>query len=809
MDDSTFSRRILTVTGQVQGVGFRPFIYKTALKFNLSGNVRNSPEGVLIEIQGSPQNHAAFDNALDNDLPRLAKIVSLKKEDLDLLEGESEFCILSSTAGEGHCVLISPDVATCPDCFDDMSDPNNRRYEYPFTNCTNCGPRYTITRSIPYDRPVTSMSCFPLCNSCSEEYTNPLDRRFHAQPNACAECGPEVWLTDNEGIKIHGDHNGLHKLAELLSEGKIAAVKGLGGFHLVCDASNPAAVKTLRERKNRPDKPLAVMVQDIAEASKIADLSPNDHELLEGLQRPIVLAPKSKSYSLAPDIAPDTSFIGLMVPYTPLHQVLIKYFAKLSSSPAALVMTSGNMSSVPICIGNREALKRLADIADIFLFHNRDILIRVDDSVTRSVPEFDETGADKLDAPSAGTGFRTLFMRRARGYTPSPVFLEQDGPCVLGTGPELKNTLCITKGDQAFSSQHIGDMQTLETVDFWKEMRSHLQNILQVKPELIVHDLHPDYLSTELASEIRLAENIPTTPLQHHYAHIYAVLAENKHSGPALGLALDGTGLGEDRTIWGGECLLINNEKLTHKRLARFTHLRLPGGEAAVREPWRIAWGAARDLGLDTDQLLLPENLKAGVNMLNQMLDKNINSPATSSCGRLFDAVSAMLGLCTTITYEGQAAIILEKIQDFEELGKYCCPIQKSHVDPTDYHNEHGDHDEHNNEIIEICTGELFKQAFNDHVAGVSVGIISRKFHAGLIIGLADCAELIAKETGIMTVGLSGGVMQNLTLAVELPIELQKRGLKPLVHRFLPPNDGCISLGQAVYGQKLLKQKRG
>ncbi|TIH15264.1 carbamoyltransferase HypF [Marinifilum sp. JC120] len=780
MTANNIFRRLLTVTGQVQGVGFRPFVYKTALKHKLSGTVLNSPEGVLIELQGTKDALDGFDQSFKDDLPRLARIVSQKKKDIEMVEGEEKFCILASTAGEGHCVLISPDVATCPDCFEDMNDPQNRRYEYPFTNCTNCGPRYTITKSIPYDRPVTSMACFPLCNDCRKEYEDPLDRRFHAQPNACAECGPKVWLTDNEGSEIAGPKTALRELAKMLAEGKVAGVKGLGGFHLVCDASNEEAVRTLRERKNRPDKPLAVMIRDVDEARKLASLTTNDIELLEGLQRPIVLAPKGKDYSLAPEIAPDTDFIGLMVPYTPLHQVMLKYFSALNESdePSALVMTSGNMSSAPICIGNREALKRLPHIVDVFLFHNRDILIRVDDSVARSVPEF-----------NGKTESRTVFMRRARGFTPSPVFLAQDGPCVLGTGPELKNTLCLTKGDQAFSSQHIGDMQNLETANFWKEIRLHLQSILKVKPELVVHDLHPDYLTTGLAEEISLAEGIETTALQHHYAHIHAVLAENKHQGPALGLALDGTGLGEDRTIWGGECLLVDNEKLEHKRLARFTHLRLPGGEAAVREPWRIARAAAKDLGLDADLIPVPDKFCGGLKMFDQVLEKNINCPTTSSCGRLFDAVSAMLGLCSVISYEGQAAIILEKVQNMDEQGAYDCPLEQSA------------------EPYKIHTGELFRQAFEDFQNDISPAIISRRFHRGLILGLADCAELIADQTGIKTVGLSGGVMQNLTIAVELPVELKKHGLTPLVHRYLPPNDGCISLGQAVYGQLLLKSR--
>ncbi|WP_320169200.1 carbamoyltransferase HypF [Maridesulfovibrio sp.] len=777
MNSSRKFRRLLIVTGQVQGVGFRPFVYRTAIEHGLSGTVLNSPEGVRIEIQGTQTDLDGFEISFHRDLPRLAHIVSLEKEDMSEVEGEEQFCILASKTGEGHCVLISPDVATCPDCFSDMNDPGNRRYEYPFTNCTNCGPRYTITRSIPYDRPVTSMACFPLCSECRDEYENPLDRRFHAQPNACPECGPEIWLTDNKGNRAAGPDTALRELAGLLAEGNVVAVKGLGGFHLVCDATDSSAVRTLRERKNRPDKPLAVMVKDVCAAERIARLSGNDIELLEGLQRPIVLAPKLLDCPLAPETAPDTDFIGLMVPYTPLHHVLLKYFSELCPDRvSALVMTSGNMSSAPICIGNREALRRLPDIADFFLFHNRDILIRVDDSVARSVPEF-----------SGDEQFRTVFMRRARGYTPSPVFLAEKGPCVLGTGPELKNTLCLTKGDQAFTSQHIGDMQNLETAEFWKEIRLHLQSILKVEPELIVRDLHPDYLTTSLAEEISLSESLKVVALQHHYAHIYSVLAENRHSGPALGLALDGTGLGEDRTIWGGECLYVDPVKLEHRRLARFSLLRLPGGEASVYEPWRIAYAAACDFGLDRTQVPVPESFRPGLKMLDQILERNINCPQTSSCGRLFDAVSALLGLCQAITYEGQAAILLEKVQDMSEIGAYCCPVRDTA------------------EPFEIDTAALFRQVYEDKVKGVCPGVISRRFHRGLINGLADCACLAAGRTGVKSVGLSGGVMQNLTIAIELPQVLVERGLKPLVHRVLPPNDGCISLGQAVYGQFLLK----
>lgn len=762
----------ITVTGQVQGVGFRPFIYRTALENKLTGTVKNSPEGVLIEIQGLREHVSAFRSSLKNDLPRLARIVTMAEEDAIIDIDESEFKILKSSAGKGHSVLISPDVATCPDCFEDMNDPSNRRFNYPFTNCTNCGPRYTITRSIPYDRPVTSMACFPMCDECTKEYTAPLNRRFHAQPNACPECGPHVWLTDSTGKTISGNDNALNLLAEELAAGKIAAIKGLGGFHLACDASNTEAVKNLRERKCRPDKPLAVMVRDISQAEKIGILSANDKELLEGLERPIVLLPKSKNFNLSELVAPDTEFIGLMVPYTPLHQVLMKFYCELVPDPAALVMTSGNMSSAPICLGNREALKRLENLADIFLFHNRDILIRVDDSVACSLPEY---------TAEENTIERTLFMRRARGYVPSPVFLKNSGPSVIGTGPELKNTLCITKGNQAFVSQHIGDMQNLETLEFWKETRSHLTKILQVEPELIVRDMHPDYMTTNEALE----DPLPSCELQHHYAHIHSVLAENQHEGPAIGIALDGTGLGEDRTIWGGEFLLVDNQSLEHKRLGHFSHIKLPGGEAAVREPWRIGWGLLRDLNAPTEIMKLDEKLQASAHFLNQMLEKNINTPLTSSCGRLFDAVSAICGICPTISYEGQAAIKFEKIQDMNEHKFYSCPFKSG-------------------TITELDTITMVKEIINDINHRIPASIISRKFHLGLVKGIADLAEFLSRKYLIRDIALSGGVMQNRTIATQLPLELAGRGLNVLVHRFLPPNDSSISLGQAVFGQRML-----
>ncbi len=772
-DSMSLLRRRFTITGQVQGVGFRPFVYRTALDNGVCGCVRNSSEGVIIETQGTSIQVTGFASDLEAKLPPLARIVTLEAEDISVVDGEEAFAILKSTGGKGHSVLISPDVATCPDCLADMSDPTNRRYRYPFTNCTNCGPRYTITRSIPYDRPKTSMACFPLCPDCEHEYNDPLDRRFHAQPNACPVCGPKTWLTTPDGRTLAQGDESIRRLAHELADGKVAAIKGLGGFHLACDAANEQAVAELRLRKHRPDKPLAVMVPNMDAARQLADIQPAEEEWLTGIQRPIVLAARRTDAPIAASIAPDTNFLGIMLPYTPLHHILLHDFAEASGHAApALVMTSGNMSSEPISLGNREAASRLKDIADVFLFHNRDILIRTDDSVLRV-------------NPFSG---QPMHMRRARGFIPGPVFLAESGPTVLGTGPELKCTLTLTKGNQAFSSQHIGNLTNLENLGFYKEILAHLQDILQVRPELIVHDLHPDYMTSSLAEKLSGETGIPLAVLQHHYAHIHAVLAENRHRTPAIGLALDGTGLGQDHTIWGGECLFVDPESLEHQRLAHFTHINLPGGEAAVREPWRIAQAALWKLGITEPgryRWSWLDEFGPVSRMLPQLLEKGVNCPATSSCGRLFDAVAALCGLCNRITYEGQAAIQLEKVQDMSETSAYPCPMISE--DPA-----------------QLDTLSLFRAAFEDLEHGTPVPKVSRRFHLGLIRGLTDMATAFSSLLGIPHIALSGGVMQNLTLATELPMALEAEGLVPLVHTQVPPNDACISLGQAAWGQRKL-----
>lgn len=766
-------RHRFTITGQVQGVGFRPFVYRIAMDNAVTGTVNNSSEGVIIEVQGNAEQISAFSEDLAEKLPPLAQIVTLDFDDCPVVEDEAEFSILKSTGGTGHSVLISTDVATCQDCLNDIMDTNNRRYRYPFTNCTNCGPRYTITRSIPYDRPQTSMACFKLCPECNREYNDPLDRRFHAQPNACPVCGPKIWLTDNQGAIIAQGDESIRRLAIELAHGKIAAVKGLGGYHLVCDAMSDTAVTELRTRKHRPEKPLAVMVPDIETARKLANIQPAEEAWLTGIKRPIVLTTKHEPFQLSKHIAPDTNFVGMMLPYTPLHHILLSDFDNaVEDVVPALVMTSGNMSAEPISLGNREAFERLNEIADVFLFHNRDILIRTDDSVIRVNPVSDDP----------------ILMRRARGFAPSPVFLPQSGPTVLGTGPELKCTLTLTKGDQAFPSQHIGNMSNLETMEFYTEILTHMQDILQVKPEMIVRDLHPDYMTTTLAEEVGREHGIPVVPLQHHYAHIHAVLAENKHTAPAIGLALDGTGYGEDGTIWGGECLMVMPEELEHQRLAHFAHIRLPGGEAAVREPWRIAQAALWEIGIyepTTYRWPWLDTFAQESKFLPQILEKDINSPKTSSCGRLFDAVAALCGLANTISYEGQAAIRLEKVQDMTETGAYPCPLRSE--DP-----------------VALDTHILFCALLEDLNNGTPIPIIARRFHRGLINGLVEMAFGFSTLLDIHHIALSGGVMQNLTLATELPTALTGAGLIPLVHKHVSPNDSCISLGQVAWGQRKL-----
>lgn len=831
------------IGGQVQGVGFRPFVYRAATRHGLTGHVGNTSDGVRVEVQGSDEALTAFAHALEHGLPPLARITSLRREELPLADGETAFAIAHSKGRHGHAVLVSPDVATCGNCLADMRDPANRRYRYPFTNCTDCGPRYTITRSIPYDRATTSMSCFPLCPDCAAEYNDPLDRRFHAQPNACPACGPKVWLAAAPegdpripGPELAEGQHAIERTAAALRAGNIVAVKGLGGFHLVCDAASAEAVALLRERKRRPHKSLAIMVPDLETARRVAHVSDAEASALTSSERPIVVL--ASRGVLPPAIAPDEDSIGVMLPYTPLHHLLLEAFAALSPLPA-LVMTSGNAGGEPISLGNREALARLRHIADLFLLHNRDILIRADDSVVRveplpetgfstdnnpqcypqkngipsacspSLPDgapagLPSTSAENVEGEagnfSSGSLLREApplhFFRRARGFVPRPLELPRDaGRCVLATGAELKNTLCLTRGKDAFLSQHVGDLKNLETFAFFQEMAEHLGGLLEVKPEAVVCDLHPDYLSTSYA----LDSGLPVLRLQHHFAHVYGVLAENGHDAPALGLALDGTGYGTDGTIWGGELLFVDpkaaREERYGGRIGRLAPFPLPGGEAAIREPWRIASGF---MGLPEAEglrgrfaegmhaLLRVDGKRAVHDAILEMVRREA-TPMTSSCGRLFDAVSALLGLCPSVTYEGQAAIRLEAYQDLSVTTSAPFPIR-----------ERGG-------LLELDTAAFFLHLLELRRAGVPVPDLARRFHLGLTEGLAELALSGARRCGVRTVALSGGVFHNRTIALLLPEALARRGLVPLTHHALPPGDGGLSYGQAAWASHVLR----
>ena len=813
-------RTALLAAGQVQGVGFRPFIYRLAVEGGLSGSVGNTSDGVRIEVQGPPEQVDAFAVRLRRELPPLARLTRLEITELPPVDGETEFVIVASHGHAGHSVLVSPDVGICEDCLRDMHTPGNPRFGYAFTNCTNCGPRYTITRSIPYDRATTSKACFPFCPRCEAEYRDPLDRRFHAQPVACPQCGPRLWLVDNPLLPPGGTlppdsapanwpgpetlpseasmRDAVARAAALLREGHLLALKGLGGFQLACDARSARSVALLRLRKRRPHKPLALMVPDLATARELCDLAPEHEALLLCPEKPIVLCPARKG-CLPPAIAPDTAGIGLMLPYTPLHAVLFDELARLTAAagePApVLVMTSANASGEPICLGNREALRRLAHLADAWLLHDRDILVRVDDSVA---------GVRPLPADGEKPAAAPFFYRRARGYVPRPVMLPEawgtDLPCVLGAGGELKATLCLTRGNEAFVSQHVGDLENAPTFGFYEEVARHLQDLLEVRPAAVVCDLHPDFLSTRHATELARREGLPLWHLQHHAAHAASVLTEHGHTGPALALTLDGTGLGTDKSIWGGELLFMELDAPRWQRLGRLAPFRLPGGEAAIREPWRIALGLALQSGLapealtgiwadcadDGDDVRRAPQAMA-VTAVSEMWRRGLNCPPTSSAGRLFDAVSAALGLCTHITYEGQAAIRLEAHQDLSVTMAVPFSIK-----------ERGG-------LLELDTAAFFLHLLELRRTGVSVPDLARRFHLGLAEGLADLALSGARRCGVRTVALSGGVFHNRTIALLLPEALARRGLVPLTHHALPPGDGGLSYGQAAWASHVLR----
>jgi len=758
MDESsraTLARKSIDVTGIVQGVGFRPFVYRLAQECNLTGFITNTPSGVTIEVQGAPGVLDRFLERLPAELPPLAKVTSLVPRDAET-QPETAFRILSSRLDAPPKALISPDVAICEDCFREMMNPRDRRFRYPFINCTNCGPRFTIIRDIPYDRARTSMASFQMCAACQAEYDDPANRRFHAQPNACWDCGPQLQLLSADGAPLDVTEP-LREAARLLEQDRIVAVKGLGGFHLACNARSETAVNLLRGRKRRVEKPFAVMLGRVEDVDRFCEVDDAARKLLLSVERPIVLLPRKPDSGLPESIAPRNRFLGVFLPYTPMHHLL---FA--SGKFDALIMTSANLSEEPIAIDNEEAVRRLHGIADAFLVHNRDILRRCDDSVVRL---------------AAG---RTQMLRRSRGFVPGPVPLEREADPILAVGGELKNTICIVRGGEAFLSQHVGDLENLESYNFFGEAVQHLQRILEVSPKVIAYDLHPDYFSTKWALA---QENMQLVGVQHHHAHIASCMAENHLDGKVIGIALDGTGYGTDGAVWGGEVLLADYHDF--ERAAHFEYIPLPGGAAAIHEPWRVALSyLVKHYVKDLNSLDLP--FLRGIDerrreVIQQMIDRQIHSPRTSSCGRLFDAVAALTGIRSTVNYEAQAAIELE-MAAHDSTDQGCYPFD---LIPEDTH-------------WQIGTLSLFQWLLRDLRRQEPVADISRRFHSGLAAIFVELAEKIREQSKLNRVCLSGGCFHNVLLFQLMLDGLRSQSFEVYFHSEVPAGDGGISLGQAL-----------
>lgn len=767
----------IDITGVVQGVGFRPFIYRLAHDSELTGWVRNTSWGVEIAVQGKGENLHRFAQQIPQQAPPLAHIESIDVRTWDVDESFDRFRILHSAAQNGGYQLISPDIATCNDCLRELLDPDDRRYRYPFTNCTNCGPRFTIIEDIPYDRPKTTMRVFPMCPDCQAEYDDPLDRRFHAQPNACPVCGPHVSLLDAEGESLAERDEAMRTVAKLVSKGSIVALKGLGGFQLCCDASNPDVVARLRQRKRRPDKPFAVMVKDLDAAKRHVTLNAKSEELLTSPAAPILLLPARADSSIAKGVAPDTLMLGLMLPYTPLHHILLR------DVDLPLVMTSGNISEEPIAADNDEAVRRLHGIADYFLVHNRDIYSRYDDSVWFVPP----TGPQP--------------MRRARGYAPFPIKLPFAMRPILAVGAELKNTFCLTREEYAFVSQHVGDMENVETVEHYERTLQLYRGLFRINPEFTVHDMHPDYYATRYAQR----QPGPKLAVQHHHAHMVSCLADNGSLEPAIGVIMDGTGYGLDDHIWGGEFLV--GDAAGFERVAHLEYLPLPGGDEAVRHPYRIAaayvWellgqGERVQRALDHHVALA----QAEREVLQTMTARGLNTPYTSSAGRLFDAVSALLGLCRETTYEAQAAIALEMASRRADKTDKIYPWRiETESEPQRW----GAPPLRMGQSWRIALDELFAALTRDLVQGRPVAEIGRAFHSTLARMIMDNCRRIRRETGLGRVALSGGCFQNGLLLGEVAASLAEQGFDVLLHQQVPCNDGGLSLGQAVIGHYYFK----
>lgn len=814
------------VKGIVQGVGFRPFVYRMAKKYLINGWVLNAADGVYIHAEGESKLVDEFIMELSDNPPAASRVEEIDIKEVPLEDFDSFEIRFSDDDAVEETTLVSPELATCEDCVRELFNPNDRRYRYPFINCTNCGPRFTIIDHLPYDRVATSMAAFPMCEKCAAEYADPLDRRFHAQPDACFECGPSVtWSVGTDDDKLVGktreESDAIFAAAvEMLMEGKILAVKGLGGFHLVCDANNADAVAELRRRKRRDGKALAVMAPTVAAVRALCFVSEEEEAVLTGASRPIVLLRKRPDGAIGAGVADRLSELGVMVPYTPVQHLLMHDFAEAweaahpeeaaaACAPGTpvplLVMTSGNVHDEPICIADEEAREKLASIADAFLGNNRPILTRFDDSVVRLI---------QVDEVDEKPGYAIQFLRRARGYAPVPVSVAAEGAApaegvIFAAGPEQKNTFTLLRGTDGFVSQHIGDVENAETYDAWLATKDRFESLFEMEPAAVACDLHPEYLTSKWAHH----QGLPVTEVQHHHAHIVSVMAEHGLTDAVCGIAFDGTGYGVDGAIWGGEVLLANRSNF--ERFANFAYVPMPGGAAAIKHPLRMAYGVlwAYDLLEHPAAAVALAPLGDEAEVCDTMIERGLNTPMTSSVGRLFDAASALLGICTEPSYEGEGAILLEAAMetagadepgaaaaegaagvvpddDLAARERYAVTAEKNTATETSTAED--------TSVILLDAEATFHALLDDLEAGVPVSVIGRRFHDAMVSAIVMSAELVRALYGIATVTLSGGVFMNRYLTEHVLADLAAAGFTAAINRDLPPNDGCISLGQAV-----------
>jgi hydrogenase maturation protein HypF len=752
----TRRRLRIRVEGVVQGVGFRPYVYRLANELRLGGHVLNDDRGVLIEVEGAARALDVLLARLAIESPPLAHVERVAAEDLPA-SGERGFRILDSARSGQIEALVPADTATCPDCLAELFDQHDRRYRYPFINCTNCGPRFTIVRDVPYDRPLTTMASFAMCRACRAEYEDPGDRRFHAQPNACRDCGPSLRLLagDDRAIASSDARDPIQMAAGAMRQGAILAIKGLGGYHLACRADDERVVARLRGRKRRYDKPFALMARDLEMATRLVELTPEAAALLASPARPIVLAPARRGADVANSVAPRYAELGVMLSYTPLHHLL------LTDIGQPLVMTSGNVCEEPIAFRDEDALSRLAGIADLFLVHDRPIETRTDDSVVRMT--------------CLGGRPRPLPLRRSRGYVPSSIALPLGAPPLLACGAELKNTFCMARGRRAWVSHHIGDLKNWETFCSFREGIAHFERLFAITPTVVAHDLHPDYLSTRFADQQADLERVA---IQHHHAHLAACMAEHGRTEPAIGAIYDGSGYGIDGTVWGGELLV--GDLTGFQRAGCLWPVRLPGGDQAVKEPWRMAcaWLAeASGEAPRRPQALTTTVTESDWNAVVQLVSSGLSAPLTSSVGRLFDAVAALCGLRARASYEGQAAAELETVADLQCRGRYPLPVTDD---------------------LRLDARELIAAVDEDVRAGSPCPVVSARFHRALAGATVDACARLAETHGIATVVLSGGVFQNRLLLELTAAGLARRRLGLLIPELLPPNDGGLAYGQAA-----------